>query len=40
MTPNPSFNPRRATAAGVSPVRVRRSIVAYRAYTARLRARG
>ncbi len=38
--PNPSFNPRRATAAGVSPVRARRSIVAYRAYTACLRTRG
>ncbi len=39
-TPNPSFNPRRATAAGVSPVRATRSIIAHRAYTARLRARG
>ncbi len=38
--PNPSFNPRRATASGVSPVHASRTIVAYRAYTARLRARG
>ena len=38
--PNPSFNPRRTTATGVSPVRASRSIVAHRAYPACLRTRG
>lgn len=40
LRPNPSLNPRRATAGGVSLVRGARSIIAYQAYAARLRARG
>ena len=38
--PNRSFNPRLATAGAVSLVRGRRSIVAYQAYSTRLRSRG
>ena len=38
--PNRSLNPRRATAGVVSLVRASRTIVAYQAYAARLRARG
>ena len=40
VTPNNSLNPRRATAGSVSLVRASRTIVAYQAYAARLRARG
>ena len=38
--PNPSLNPRRATASVVSLVRGTQCIIAYQAYAARLRARG
>jgi len=38
--PNNSFNPRLATAGAVSLVRGTRSIVAYQAYSTRLRSRG
>lgn len=40
MTPNPSLNPRLATAGTVSPACASRSIVAVRAYSTGLRSRG
>jgi hypothetical protein len=40
LRPNPSLNPRPATAGAVSPVRVSSSIVAHRAYSTCLRGRG
>lgn len=39
-TPNPSFNPRLATAGTVSPACTTGTIVAVRAYSTRLRSRG
>ena len=39
-TPNPSLNPRLATAGVVSPARATRTIVAVRAYNTCLRSRG
>ena len=40
LRPNPSFNPRLATAGTVSLVRASHTIVAYQAYSTRLRSRG
>jgi hypothetical protein len=40
LRPNPSLNPRPATAGGVSLVRGTRCIIANQAYAARLRGRG